>query len=80
MLDGKSAVGLLSFRRPQSTDGFSATEILSEQGDLREAAANLFAAVRSLDSLGLDLIVVRPVPEVDLGRAIMDRLRRAAAR
>jgi len=80
LLDGKSAVGLLSFRRPQSSDGFSAIEVLSEQGSLREAAVNLFAAMRRLDSLGLDLIVVRPVPEVELGRAIMDRLRRAAAR
>jgi L-threonylcarbamoyladenylate synthase len=80
LLECKATVGLLSFRRPPSSDGFSAIEVLSEQGNLREAAVNLFAAMRRLDSLGLDLIVVRPVPEVDLGRAIMDRLRRAAAR
>jgi L-threonylcarbamoyladenylate synthase len=73
-------VGLLSFQRPASADGFAATEVLSEQGCLREAAANLFAALRRLDALGLDFIVARPVPEVELGHAIMDRLRRAAAR
>ena len=77
---GGARVGLLSFRRPISPGGFSATEVLSEQGCLREAAVNLFAALRRLDALGLDLIVARPVPEVELGRAIMDRLRRAAAR
>ncbi len=79
---GSSAVkvGLLSFQRPTSPAGFAAIEVLSEQGCLREAAANLFAALRRLDAQGLDFIVARPVPEVDLGHAIMDRLRRAAAR
>jgi L-threonylcarbamoyladenylate synthase len=77
---GKTRVGLLSFQRPISSAGFCATEMLSEQGCLREAAVNLFAALRRLDALGLDYIVARPVPEVELGRAIMDRLRRAAAR
>jgi len=77
---GAAKVGLLCFQRPTSAAGFAATEVLSEQGCLREAAANLFAALRRLDALGLDFIVARPVPEVDLGHAIMDRLRRAAAR
>jgi L-threonylcarbamoyladenylate synthase len=52
---------------------------LSETGDLDEAAANLFAALRELDGLGLGTIAVAPVPEVGLGEAINDRLRRAAA-
>ncbi len=77
---GTARVGLLSFQRPASSAGYCATEVLSEQGCLREAAVNLFAALRRLDALGLDYIVARPVPEVELGRAIMDRLRRAAAR
>jgi L-threonylcarbamoyladenylate synthase len=71
-------VGLLSFQTPQSEDGFAAIEVLSETACLREAAANLFAAMRRLDALQLDYIVARPVPEVGLGYAIMDRLRRAA--
>ncbi|MFT5526103.1 MAG: L-threonylcarbamoyladenylate synthase [Pirellulaceae bacterium] len=73
-------VGLLSFQRPISSVGFSAIEVLSEQGCFREAAVNLFAALRRLDALGLDLIIARPVPELELGLAIMDRLRRGAAR
>ena len=77
-VDGKTRLGLLSLQRPESDLGFAAIEILSEDGCLREAAVDLFAAMRRLDSLGLDCIVARPVPEVDLGRAIMDRLQRAA--
>ena len=71
--------GLLSLQAPRSTEGFVAIEVLSEQGCLREAAVNLFAAMRRLDELGLDVIIARSVPEVDLGRAIMDRIRRAAS-
>ena len=55
-------------------------EILSKRGDLREAAANLFAAIRRLDALNLDLIVATPIPEIGLGRAIVDRLRHAASK
>jgi L-threonylcarbamoyladenylate synthase len=54
--------------------------VLSQQGCLREAAANLFSVMRRLDEMDLDLIVAEAVPEQDLGRAIMDRLRRAAAK
>jgi L-threonylcarbamoyladenylate synthase len=47
---------------------------------MREAAANLFAAIRHLDTLNLDLILAEAIPEIGLGRAIMDRLRRASKR
>ncbi len=73
-------VGLLAWRDPPSLRGWAAVEILSPTGDLREAAANLFAAMRRLDALSLDRIVALRVPETGLGRAIMDRLVRAAAR
>ena len=52
---------------------------LSPAGDLDEAAANLFAMLRRLDDAGHDGIAVMAVPEPGLGRAITDRLRRAAA-
>ena len=51
---------------------------LSQAGDLREAAANLFDALHRLDTLGRP-IAVAPVPLHGLGIAINDRLRRAAA-
>jgi L-threonylcarbamoyladenylate synthase len=53
---------------------------LSAAGDLVEAATNLFAAMRQLDSSGAATIAVMPIPETGLGEAINDRLRRAAVR
>jgi L-threonylcarbamoyladenylate synthase len=55
-----------------------ATVNLSPAGDLAEAAANLFQALRELDALGRP-VAVAPIPDEGLGRAINDRLRRAAA-
>lgn len=46
--------------------------------DIRSYARRLFAALRALDAQGVEVIVVEPVCEEGLGRAIMDRLRRAA--
>lgn len=61
--------------------GFGSTEAchatLSESGDLVEAAANLFALLHEADTK--PRIAVAPVPDTGLGRAINDRLRRAAA-
>ncbi|MFP4356782.1 MAG: L-threonylcarbamoyladenylate synthase [Phycisphaerae bacterium] len=53
-------------------------EDLSESGCLVEAAANLFGRLRMIDEGGFDLIVARRVPDEGLGRAINDRLYRAA--
>jgi len=52
---------------------------LSPRGDLIEAAANLFAALRALDRNDVTSIAVMPIPSEGLGDAINDRLRRAAA-
>jgi L-threonylcarbamoyladenylate synthase len=52
---------------------------LSPSGDLTEAATNLFGYLRALDETGAAGIAVAPVPDVGLGEAINDRLRRAAA-
>lgn len=52
---------------------------LSARGDLVEAAANLFAALRALDATGVKTIAVTPIPATGLGEAINDRLKRAAA-
>ena len=70
--------GLLAFKGTKNHLKFHHVEVLSKNGDFREAAANLFAAIRRLDNLDLDLILAETVPEVGLGRAIMDRLRRAS--
>jgi L-threonylcarbamoyladenylate synthase len=52
---------------------------LSARGDLIEAAANLFSQLRALDGTGAGCIAVMPIPRHNLGEAINDRLRRAAA-
>ncbi|MBB3949644.1 L-threonylcarbamoyladenylate synthase [Aureimonas jatrophae] len=52
---------------------------LSPRGDLREAAANLFAALNRFDDPDIPRIAVASIPHVGLGHAINDRLRRAAA-
>ena len=58
--------------------GAAKIENLSPAGDLTEAAANLFAMLRALDSPQYQAIAVVPIPDQGLGRAINDRLRRAA--
>jgi len=55
-------------------------ENLSPAGDLKEAAARLYAALRRLDSAGLDRIIARRLPDSGLGRTINDRLQRASTR
>ena len=58
--------------------GFTTERNLSPAGDLREAAANLFAMMRELDASETK-IAVMPIPDEGIGRAINDRVRRAAA-
>lgn len=54
-------------------------QVLSPSGSLAEAAQHLFEALRALDKMPIDIILAEPVPDTGLGRAINDRLRRAAA-
>lgn len=73
-------VGVLSFNRElEQVDG-SKQFVLSEKGDLDEAATRLFTGLRYLDTLNLQLILGEYVPEEGLGRAINDRLKRAEAK
>ncbi len=72
-------LGSLAFQEPSTAAEFVCEEILSPTGDLREAAATLFAKMRRLDEAGLDMIIAEQVPERGLGIAIMDRLRKASA-
>ena len=71
---------LLAFglHRLHGADDAVAIMNLSANGDLNEAAANLFGYLRSLDAKGAKTIAVMPIPNEGLGEAINDRLRRAA--
>jgi L-threonylcarbamoyladenylate synthase len=72
----RKRAGCLAFQRVPK--GFKVVKVLSPTGDLQEAAAHLFEALHQLDRLGLEVIYAEPTPEQGLGRAIMDRLRRAS--
>ena len=75
--------GRLYFRTPAEPENAALTapavKILSPTGDLLEAAANLFAYLHEVDSLGLKLLHAEMAPNTGLGLAINDRLTRAAA-
>jgi len=76
---GPEKAGLLAWSRREKPPQFSAMEVLTPNNDPREAAARLFAAMRRLDAMSLELIVAEPPPAHGLGVAILDRLRKAAA-
>ena len=79
VLHDQERAGLLAMSALGHVDErYCAIEVLSPSGDLREAARNLFAALRRLDERGLDRIYAEPCNERGLGLAIMDRLRRCA--
>jgi L-threonylcarbamoyladenylate synthase len=76
-VEARSGAALLLAKPVDDIAGFAHVEVLSETGDVAEAAVNLFAAMRRLDAGGYSRIYAVAVSEVGLGRAIMDRLRRA---
>ena len=61
IVHGHERTGLLAMSAPSHVDDrFCAVEVLSASGDLREAARNLFAALRRLDALSLDCLYAEP--------------------
>lgn len=75
--EARDGEALLAFGRAAPSHGFVIN--LSPSGDLQEAAANLFAALRAFDVAGCGAVAVMSIPESGIGVAINDRLRRAAA-
>src|SRR5262245_29113711 len=72
----RAGEALLAFG-PAVPEHAAATINLSPSGDLVEAAAKLFSALRELDATGAQAIAVMPIPHLGLGEAINDRLQRA---
>ncbi|TND09757.1 MAG: tRNA threonylcarbamoyladenosine biosynthesis protein [Bacteroidetes bacterium] len=70
-------IGILSFRKKYPDAAYQVQ--LSESGNTDEAARYLFSALRFLDACDIDLILAERLPETGLGRAVNDRLERAAA-
>jgi L-threonylcarbamoyladenylate synthase len=74
----RARVGVLSFKRTFKNLNITKQVALSPKGDLHEAAKNLFGALRKLDSRSVEFILAELVPDEGIGRAINDRLTRAA--
>lgn len=70
-------IGVVYFQKRKTEFEFTVEKFLSLNGDLREAASNLFLFLHELEKENLDYILIEPVPEIGLGKAIMDRLRKA---
>jgi L-threonylcarbamoyladenylate synthase len=71
-------IALLTLGEEQVSGNVVAKEILSPKHELKEAASNLFAAMRRLDKSDADIIVAQLMPDYGFGLAINDRLLRAA--
>jgi L-threonylcarbamoyladenylate synthase len=73
-------IGYLGFQHYHRTIPAENQLLLSPNGDFREAARHLFAYMRQLDAMNVDIIYTELLPEIDLGRAINDRIRRATVK
>ena len=72
-------VAIISFTRHFQDIPTQQQFVLSPHGSLLEAAKNLFAALRKIDQLAVDVILAEIFPNEGIGRAINDRLHRAGA-
>lgn len=70
-------IGVLSFKTAVSDPEVTQQRVLSPNGDLKEAAANLYLFMHELDEQDLDVIIAEKLPECGLGTSINDRLGRA---
>lgn len=70
-------IGVLTFKTDLKDKTIDSKIILSQKGDLQEAASNLYNAMHELDHQNLDVIITEKFPEIGLGKSINDRLQRA---
>ena len=70
-------IGVLLFKDLLENNSVLHQEVLTKNGDLSEAARNLYAALHRLDKLNLDIIIAERLPDNGLGKTINDRLQRA---
>jgi L-threonylcarbamoyladenylate synthase len=82
LLESKKSerIGVLSFKTPVTGLPAGHQLVLSPSGNLAEAAHNLFSMLRQFDQMDIDMVFAEEVPDIGVGRAINDRLRRAAAK
>jgi L-threonylcarbamoyladenylate synthase len=70
--------GLLAFGNNVPSKGFVLIKNISTKGDLYEAARNLFSALHELEAYKVSSIATMPIPNIDIGKAINDKLKRAS--
>ncbi|MGB9848025.1 MAG: L-threonylcarbamoyladenylate synthase [Minisyncoccia bacterium] len=75
--DKNKKIGFLAFQKIKNKKQFVDWKILSEKGDLKEAASNFFDYLHQLDDGPAEIIFAEKVEEVGLGKAIMERLMKA---
>ncbi len=75
----RTRAGFLSFSEAE-VSGYKEVIKVSRHKDLKEYAVNLFAAIHYMEESDVEYMVAEPVPEIGIGIAIMDRLRKAAYR
>lgn len=68
--------GVISFQHSYITE--HPQIVLSSKGDMAEAASKLFSAMREMDEKHIEIILAELVPDIGIGKAINDRLKRAA--
>ena len=73
-------IGVLSFKKRHPEVPNELQRVLSPSGDLAEAARNFFTMLREFNNLPVDVVLAEWLPDEGLGRAINDRLKRAAAK
>lgn len=76
---GDKRVGILSFQKKYEAENIVINMVLSPKGNVDEAAKNIFAQLHQLDAQSIDIIIAEFVPNEGLGKAVNDKLKRAAA-
>lgn len=71
-------IAIISFHNTYQQVPLNQHKILSPKADLAEAAQQLFAAMREIDTWDIDVILAEVFPDVGIGKAINDRLNRAS--
>ncbi len=64
--------------KPLDKEEFSRVEVLSEEGDYKEASKNLFEALHKLLHMDGSAIYVEEIEEEGLGKVIMERIKKIA--
>lgn len=76
-LHPEKKLGIISFRNDYEIEN-AFVRVLSREGDLEHAASELFKTMREFDKSDVDVILAEIFPDVGIGKAINDRLERAA--